>query len=247
MENLVESYGLGLLFLLIMLESAGIPLPGETALIGAAVLAERGHFDIVDVAIVAAVAAIVGDNGGYWIGRIWGRKILGRWAWLERLSARSHAFANRSAQTRGVRAFVLRWIARLLALALRAALAFNRFLARTSARIIPPSERFFARHGGKTVFFGRFIALLRITSAWLAGVSRMPWWQFLFWNAAGGILWATLVSLLAFYVGKAAAEAFNQYGLIGAGVIVGVVVIAVGLLHFWRKRIVPEDVPAEDG
>ena len=195
MEHLVETYGLGLLFLLIMLESGGIPLPGETALIGAGVLAERGHFDIVTVIVVAAAAAIVGDNCGYWIGRTWGRNVLTKWKRLERFSQ----------------------------------------------RVLPPSERFFARHGGKTVFFGRFIAILRITSAWLAGASRMPWWQFLFWNAAGGILWATLVGLLAYYVGKAAAEALNRYGLFGGLAIVGSAAVVLGLIHLWRRRIVPED------
>src|SRR5919197_3438687 len=150
MEHLVESYGLGLLFVLIMLESAGIPLPGETALIGASVLASQGHFDIVWVIAVAASAAIIGDNGGYWGGRIWGRKLLTRWKRLER-------FAD---------------------------------------RVLPPSERFFARHGGKTVFFARFIAILRFTAAWLAGVTRMTWWRFLFWNAAGGVCWAAGVGVL---------------------------------------------------
>jgi membrane protein DedA with SNARE-associated domain len=194
MEHLVETYGLGLLFVLIMLESAGIPLPGETALIGAAVLAGRGHFDIVWVIVVAASAAIVGDNGGYWVGRIWGRRLLTRWNRLERLAE----------------------------------------------KVLPPSERFFARHGGKTVFFARFIAILRFTAAWLAGVTRMSWWRFLVWNAAGGILWATGVGLLAYYGGKAAADAFDQYGWIGAaGVLlsVGAVLIA---LHVWRRRVEPE-------
>ena len=195
MQHLVENYGLGLLFLLIMLESAGIPLPGETALIGAAVLAERGHFDIVAVVAVAAAAAIVGDNGGYWVGRTWGRKLLTRWKRLERFSE----------------------------------------------KVLPPAERFFARHGSKAVFFGRFIAVLRITAAWLAGVTRMPWWKFLFWNASGGIIWATLVSLLAYYLGKAVAEAVNHYGLIGGGALVGVLILALGLVHFWRRRIVPEE------
>ena len=101
MQHLVETYGLGLLFVLIMLESAGIPLPGETALIGAGLLAARGHFDIVLVIVVAAAAAIIGDNGGYWVGRIWGRKLLTLWGPLERFSE----------------------------------------------RVLPLSERFFARHG----------------------------------------------------------------------------------------------------
>jgi membrane protein DedA with SNARE-associated domain len=68
----------------------------------------------------------------------------------------------------------------------------------------------------------------------------MPWWRFLFWNAAGGICWATGVGLLAFYGGKAAAEAFDRYGLIGAGAVVGAALLVLAGIHFWRRRIVPE-------
>jgi membrane protein DedA with SNARE-associated domain len=194
-EHLVLSAGLGLLFVLVMLESAGIPLPGETALIAASILAARGHYEIWEVIVVAASAAIVGDNGGYWVGRIWGRKLLTKWKRLERFSE----------------------------------------------RVLPPAERFFAAHGGKTVFIGRFVAILRFTAAWLAGVTRMPWWRFLLWNAAGGICWAVGVALLAYYGGKAAADAFDKYGLIGAGAIVGLVVLALVGIHFWRKRMLPEE------
>jgi membrane protein DedA with SNARE-associated domain len=194
MEHLLLSAGLPLLFVLIMLESAGTPLPGETALIAAAILASRGHYRIWEVVAVAAVAAIVGDNGGYWVGRIWGRKLLKRWRWLERFSE----------------------------------------------RVLPPAERFFEAHGGKTVFIGRFVAILRFTAAWLAGVTKMSWWRFLLWNAAGGICWAIGVSLLAFYGGKAAADAFDRYGLIGAGALIAAAVLVLVGFHIWRRRILPE-------
>ena len=192
MEHLVESWGLAVLFLLIGLESAGVPLPGETALVAAAVLASNGHFDIVWVLVVASSAAIVGDNVGYWLGRVGGRRLLQRWSRV-----------NRHAE-----------------------------------RVLPRAEEFFQRHGGKTVFIGRFVALLRITSAWLAGVSKMPWWRFLLWNAAGGIGWACLIGLIAYYVGKAAADAIGRYGLIGGAVVL--VLVAVGFLVFryWRRRMV---------
>ena len=194
MEHLLLTAGLGLLFVFVMLESAGIPLPGETALIAAAILAELGRYEIWQVIVIAAVAAIVGDNGGYWVGRIWGRKLLTKWKRLERFSE----------------------------------------------RVLPPAERFFEAHGGKTVFIGRFIAILRFTAAWLAGVTRMRWWRFLLWNAAGGICWAVGVGLLAFYGGKAAANAFDRYGLIGAGAIVGAVLLVLAGIHIWRKRMLPE-------
>jgi len=190
----ITTYGLGLLFVLITLESAGIPLPGETALITAGVLASQGKFNIVAVVVVAASAAIIGDNAGYWVARRWGRQLLKK----------------------------------------------SKRLDRFAERVLPPSERFFERHGDKTVFIGRFIAILRFTAAWLAGLSKMRWWKFLFWNAAGGICWATLVGLLAYYLGRAAADTIERYGYYAAGGLVAAVILAFVGLHFFRRRIVDE-------
>jgi membrane protein DedA with SNARE-associated domain len=75
----------------------------------------------------------------------------------------------------------------------------------------------------------------------MAGITRMEWWRFLFWNAAGGIVWAVGVGLLAFYAGKAAADALARYGVyaaIAGGVLVVVVIAA---LHVRRRRIVEEN------
>jgi membrane protein DedA with SNARE-associated domain len=190
MTGLVHHYGLIALFLIVMLESSGLPLPGETALVAAAIFASNGHLNIVEVIAVAAAAAIVGDNIGYWIGRTGGRRLLERVGPIRRWSEPG-----------------LAW-----------------------------SEKFFERHGGKTVFIARFVAVLRVTAAWLAGISQMPWWRFLLWNAAGGICWAILIGLVAYYAGHAAADAIGRYGLLG-----GVVVVLLGAavllgLHFWKKR-----------
>ena len=68
----LTSYGLILLFGLVAIEGCGIPLPGETALISAAVLAAGGRFNIAEVIAVAAAGAIVGDNTGYWLARLGG-------------------------------------------------------------------------------------------------------------------------------------------------------------------------------
>jgi membrane protein DedA with SNARE-associated domain len=186
-------YGLVLLFLLVAVESAGIPLPGETALIAAALLSQPNrdhHFSIVAVIAVAAIAAIIGDNVGYTLGRYGGRELLDRWGPIARYAERS----------------------------------------------LPPAERYFARHGGKSVFFGRFIAVLRVTVAWLAGITRMPWWRFFAYNAAGGILWATSIGLLAYYVGKAAADAVSTYGLYAVVVLAVLGVVAFFVHRRWRRR-----------
>ena len=191
-EHLIEHYGLYFLFGIVCLESAGLWLPGETALIAAGVYAAKGHLSIAGVIVVAAAAAIIGDNIGYWLGREGGRRLLYRYAVLRR-------FAE---------------------------------------RVLPPAERFFERHGGKAVFLARFFGGVRVTGAWIAGITRMSWWRFLFWNAAGGIVWAVAVSLVAYYAGKAAADAIARYGVYAA--IAGglLVVFAIAALHVWRRRVV---------
>ena len=192
MVHFFTHHGLPLLFLVVMLESFGIPLPGETALIAFGVLAAQGNYSITWVIVLAAAGAIVGDNLGYWlIGRWGGRALFRRWRWLNKYSE----------------------------------------------RVLPRAERLMQRHGAKTVFFGRFITVLRYTAAWIAGLGRMPWWEFLFWNAAGGICWATGVGLVAYYAGHAAADAIQQYGIYAAGAIVFVLVLAFVVVHFGRRRI----------
>jgi membrane protein DedA with SNARE-associated domain len=190
-SGLVHHYGLFALFLIVMLESGGVPLPGETALVAAAIFASQGKLNIVEVIGVAAAAAIIGDNLGYWVGRTGGRKLLERFGPLRR------------------------W----------------------SARTLPWSERFFRRHGGKTIFLARFFSVLRVTAAWIAGISRMHWWTFFLWNAAGGICWAVLVGLVAYYVGHAAADAINHYGLwAGTGLVVILAIVWLAV-HLWKKRV----------
>ena len=185
MVAFIIAYGLPILFLVVMIESFGVPLPGETALVAYAVLASQGHYHIVAVIAVAAVAAIIGDNLGYWcIGRVGGRRLFSRWAWLQRYGD----------------------------------------------TVLPKAEKLMARHGGKTVFFGRFITVLRYTAAWVAGLAKMPWSKFLLFNALGGVAWATLMGLLAYFAGAAAAHAVSRYGLYAAGVIV-LLGVAGLLLH----------------
>ena len=192
MTGFVDHYGLLALFLVVMLESCGVPLPGETALVAAGVLASRGSLDLTAVIVVAAVAAIVGDNIGYWIGRSGGRRVLER----------------------------------------------NRFVSRWFERVLPWSESFFARHGPKTIFIARFVSVLRVTAAWMAGVSRMHWWTFFLWNAAGGICWAVLVGLLSYVFGQAVAEAVARYGAIAGAVLVVLAIGGAVAVHRWRRRLV---------
>jgi membrane protein DedA with SNARE-associated domain len=190
LTHFFTSHGLPLLFVVVMIESFGIPLPVETALIAFGILASQGHPSIVWVIVVAAGGAIVGDNLGYWlIGRLGGRELFERWG----------------------------------------------FLRRYADRFLPAAERLMAKHGGKVVFFGRFVTVLRYTAAWAAGIARMQWWRFLFWNAAGGICWATAVGLVAYYSGHAAADAIQRYGIYAAGVIAVAVLIGWFATHTGKK------------
>jgi membrane protein DedA with SNARE-associated domain len=138
-----------------MVESAGVPLPGETILIASGILAQQNKLDLGDVILFGALGPVSGDQIGYWVGR------------------------------KGGRPFVLRW---------------GRYVKITHERLAG-AERFFARHGGKAVFFARFFSGLRVFGALVAGMSRMHWGTFVFYNALGGAVWATAAVLVGYLLG----------------------------------------------
>lgn len=190
MTSFFTHHGLPLLFAAVAVESFGVPVPGETALIAFGVLASQGHYSIEIVIGVAAAAAIIGDNLGFWlIGRRGGRALIGRYAWVERRT--EHA--------------------------------------------LPRAEALVRRYGGRAVFLGRFVSVLRETVAWVAGLAGMAWPRFLFWNAAGGIVWATAVGLLAFFGGKALADTVSRYGLYAGGAIIVAVALIVAARRLIRR------------
>ena len=103
--------------------------------------------------------------------------------------------------------------------------------ARQRAHVLESGEPFFARHGPKAVFLGRWILGLRTWASWLAGASRMPWRSFALWNAAGGIGWAATVGLAAYFAGRSAAGTlalFGVAGLLGAPVLPAAVIARRG-------------------
>jgi len=173
------SSGLGyLLPAIIGLESMGVPSPGETALVAAAVLASQGHLRIWLVIVIAAASAILGDNIGYLLGRKLGRDVL---------VSRGPFHDQR-------------------------------------ARVIEIGDRYFKRHGAKTVFIGRWIAWIRFATAWLAGINHMPLRTFFPWNALGGITWATFYGLLGYYGGQAVVNVAESIGIVAA------IVLAVAII-----------------
>jgi membrane protein DedA with SNARE-associated domain len=188
--DIPEHVGYAAVAVFVAVEASGVPVPGETALIGAAVLASQGELSIELVIAIAAAAAIVGDNFGYMLGARFGRRLLDR---------PGRTYERRQAALRR-------------------------------------GEELFVRHGPKAVFLGRWIALLRIWAAWLAGMASMRWRSFLLWNALGGIGWALFFGLLGYFGGEAAAELVARVG-VGAAVVAGAAALTVWLvLHHRRRR-----------
>ena len=110
---------------------------------------------------------------------------------------------------------------------------------RTQARrreALRRGEQLFDRHGPKAVFVGRWIALLRIWAAWLAGMAAMRWRSFLLWNALGGIGWALFFGLLGYWGGEAAAELVARLGVAAALVAGAAALVAWLMLHRRRRR-----------
>ena len=91
----------------------------------------------------------------------------------------------------------------------------------------------FHKHGPKVVFFGRFVSVLRIFAAFLAGVNHMHWRQFLIFNAAGGIIWSTIYGMAAYLLGKQLLQLSGRVDLVLA--IVGVAVI-ITVIVFLRRN-----------
>jgi membrane protein DedA with SNARE-associated domain len=112
-------------------------------------------------------------------------------------------------------------------------LRFGSYLGLTEERI-KLGQYLFIKHGGKVVFFGRFFAVLRFLAAFLAGVNRMTWPNFLVANALGGVIWATLVGLSAYALGRGIHRLQGPVGLLG--VIVIVAVLSAIFIYFRRHE-----------
>jgi len=127
--HLIATYGFLVIGVIIALESMGLPLPGESVLVFAALYAAHHGHSITAVVASAAVGAMLGDNVGYWIGREFGYRLVRRYG-------------------------------------SRIGLSPNK---------IKLGQYLFLRYGSTVVFFGRFVAVLRVLTAALAGVNRMDW------------------------------------------------------------------------
>lgn len=167
--------------LVIGLESLGIPLPGEIALVSAALLSSRENLDIspVWVGVAAITGAIIGDSIGYSIGRRYGMSL------FERLG--------------------------------------RRFPKHFGTGHVALAKQLFSRWGVWAVFFGRFIALLRILAGPLAGALHMRYRHFLAANAAGAICWAGGTTAVVYFLGLAAERWLSRFSWVALvlGIVVG--------------------------
>ena len=175
--GLIQVHGPWIIFVVVALESAGVPLPGETILVAAALLAATtDQIDIGAVVTAAAAGAIVGDGIGYTFGRRFGMPLLRRYGRYIRLDE------NR--------------------------LLIGRYL--------------FFRYGNAVVFFGRFIAVLRIFAALLAGANGLPAGRFFFFNISGGICWACLFGFGSYAIGTEIYKISGALSLISLGLFIAV-------------------------
>lgn len=198
LQNALNILGYPAVAIFVMIESSGIPFPGETILLLAAFYsAVDHHLQLPIVIACAAVGAIVGDNIGYSVGRTGGKALVERYG--------HYIFIKQ--------------------------------------RHLERAERFFAKHGDKTVFFGRFIAVLRAWAAFLAGVNKMHWRTFFIYNAAGGIVWATIYGVLGYYAGiffhnnfAAVEHLARTLSWSLAGIILGIVAIIIIITYIRRRK-----------
>ena len=201
LQGYLATYGYLAIFFIVALESAGVPMPGETILVAAAVLAGQGKISIFGVVGAAALGAILGDNCGYWVGRELGFPIAYRYGRYVHLNERR--------------------------------LKLGQYL--------------FLRYGGKIVFFGRFIAILRAFAAFLAGVNHYNWERFFLFNAAGGIVWATIFGVGGFWLGRAFEAYARPFGYAALAAAVVAFFIGGRFVHYHAQALEEEAEQAFPG
>ncbi|MCI0598566.1 MAG: DedA family protein [Beijerinckiaceae bacterium] len=188
----IQEYGVLAVMVILTFESIGIPLPGESLLIVASVLAARGELSLPALMVSAWAGAVTGDNLGYLLGRRFGR------------------------------ALILRWGAKI----------------GITAGALAKVEAVFARYGAVTVAFARFLNVLRQLNGIVAGIAKMEWKRFLFFNALGGAMWVIVWTSAGYYLGKhvsnfAAIAQRLEHG--GALIAIGLLIAALGY-GAWRVR-----------
>ena len=195
LQHWLSAYGYLAVFALVGVESIGVPVPGETMLILAALYAgATGKLSIAAIVGCAAAGAIAGDNVGYALGRFGGWRILRRYGRYVGLNERR--------------------------------LKLGRYM--------------FMRHGGKVVFFGRFVGVLRTYSAVLAGANHMRFRRFFAFNTSGGVIWAAFYGLGYYFLADLLEGLGTPFAV--ALIVIAVAVAVAGIvfvrrnLHRWEEE-----------
>ncbi|WP_061545618.1 DedA family protein [Cylindrospermopsis raciborskii] len=190
-QEFAQTYGYWAVFVGILLENLGIPLPGETLTLVGGFLAGSDELNYWLVLSDAVTGAVIGGVCGYWIGRFGGWSLLVQAGKIFRISE------DRLVSIKGQ----------------------------------------FSENAGKTVFFGRFFALLRIFASPLAGIAEMPFGKFLVYNLAGASAWASVMVTLAFFAGKIISLEqlvawVSQFAILALLILVLVIILPI----WWESR-----------
>jgi membrane-associated protein len=157
-NDIVQTGGLLLIGLIIFAESGmfvGFFFPGDTLLLSAGIFAAAGKLNLLSVILVVAVAAILGDNTGYHIGRLYGRRLFRK----------------------------------------PDGLVFRQ-------EYIQRAEAFYEKYGSKTMLFAHFVPIVRTFAPPVAGIAKMNYKQFVFFDAIGDTAWAAIVTLIGYWFGS---------------------------------------------
>lgn len=188
----IQNYGTwvyAILFLIIFCETGLVVtpfLPGDSLLFVAGALAATGGIEVQTLFLLLVLAAFLGDNTNYWIGRFFGPKLFG--------GDQSRLFKRRH---------------------------------------LEKTEAFYARHGGKTIIFARFLPIIRTFAPFVAGIGRMRYRRFMVFSLSGGIFWIGFFVFGGYFFGNIPAVKNNL-----TAVILGIVALSVmpGVFEYLRRR-----------
>jgi len=193
----IPHYGYVLVFIVAFLNNLGVPLPGETILLGAGFVSGKTADSLWEPMVAGTAACFLGGICAFWFGRRLGHGGLEKIRWL-------HLTPQR-----------LKW-----------------------------PEQFFKRHGAKTVFIARFIFLFPpVVVNLLAGMAKMPWRTFLFYNITGSAAYSTAYILIGYFFGKQWKLLKNWLGPVPLCLILtGIILVILGVIFrhsisgFWARR-----------
>lgn len=199
LQEFARLYGYWAVFVGIAIENMGIPLPGETIVIVGGFLAGSGELNYWLVLSSAIAGAVMGDNFGYWVGRV------GGWALLVNIGR----------------------------------------IFRLQEQQLELAKERYSQNAVQAVFFGRFVTLLRIFAGPLAGITQMPYKQFLLCNFGGAAVWASTIVSLAFFLGKIVSleQIVNwtaQVGILALVIILALLLVPM-IWEYGHKKLLSKD------